>query len=165
VTLADEAVLNLEAPDVPQMKKTPDSVDRHVGARLRMQRLFRGMSQEKLGVTLGVTFQQIQKYEKGVNRIGASRLQQLARALEVSPAFFFEGVAASDAALSDATRLRDGSDYLDFLATAEGLQLNRAFSLIRDPKVRKRILDLITSLAQEPNGDQPARNGYDGPMS
>jgi transcriptional regulator with XRE-family HTH domain len=132
------------------MRKAPNPIDSHVGARLRMRRVLIGMSQEKLGDALEITFQQIQKYEKGVNRIGASRLQQLARVLGVSPAFFFEGAPASEAVPHNLSEPQSASYVVDFLSTAEGLQLNRSFALIRDAKVRKRILDLVASLAQDP---------------
>jgi transcriptional regulator with XRE-family HTH domain len=129
------------------MAKTPNPIDKHVGARVRMRRLMVGMSQGRLGEALDVTFQQIQKYEKGANRIGASRLQQLARVLEVPPAFFFEG-APSFAPGKPAFAEQAASAYVvDFLSTSEGLQLNRAFVQIRDPKVRKRILDLVAALS------------------
>lgn len=132
------------------MNKSPNPIDKHVGARLRMRRMMVGMSQGKLGEALDVTFQQIQKYEKGTNRIGASRLQQLARVLEVPPAFFFEGAPASAEGGKVAFAEASGSSYVvDFLSTSEGLQLNRAFALIRDPKVRKKIIDLVVSLAKE----------------
>jgi transcriptional regulator with XRE-family HTH domain len=108
-----------------------------------------GMSQGKLGAALDVTFQQIQKYEKGTNRIGASRLQQLARVLDVPPAFFFEGAPVSDPGKPAFAEPDDSSYVVDFLSTSEGLQLNRAFAQIRDPKVRKRIIDLVVSLAKE----------------
>src|SRR5580698_6276938 len=123
-----------------------------------MRRVLLGMSQEKLGEALGLTFQQVQKYEKGTNRIGASRLQQISRTLNVPPAFFFDG-----APLSDDPALENGAAHLavaesasstfvlDFIATAEGLHLNKAFARIQDPKVRKRIIDLVASLA----GDDP----------
>jgi len=94
-----------------------------------------------------VTFQQIQKYEKGANRISASRLQQTARVLEVSPSYFFEGAPAQQ---TNATGLAEDSQQsfvVDFLATAEGVHLNRAFLRIADPKVRRRIVDLVVSLA------------------
>jgi transcriptional regulator with XRE-family HTH domain len=131
------------------MSKSPNPIDRHVGARLRMQRLLRGFSQTKLGEALEVTFQQIQKYEKGANRIGASRLQQLARVLEVTPAYFFEGAPQSDMAVGGVSETPDNGYVVDFLSTTEGLQLNRAFAQIRDPKVRKRIVELVNSLATE----------------
>jgi transcriptional regulator with XRE-family HTH domain len=116
-----------------------------------MRRLMVGLSQSKLADALDVTFQQVQKYEKGANRIGASRLQQLARVLEVPPSFFFEG-APSGAPPGAPTSLGFSEDpgntyVVDFLSTAEGLQLNRAFSQIKDPKLRKTVLDLVERIA------------------
>src|SRR5579863_6558240 len=131
------------------MIKAPNPIDKHVGARVRMRRLILGMSQGKLGEALDVTFQQIQKYEKGANRIGASRLQQLARVLDVAPAFFFEGAPSGDTPANGVYETPDNDYVVDFLSTNEGLQLNRAFAQIRDPKVRKRIVELVTSLASE----------------
>ena len=130
------------------MSKSPNPIDRHVGARLRMRRLLVGFSQTKLGQALDVTFQQIQKYEKGANRIGASRLQQLARVLDVAPAYFFEGAPQVGMAADGVAELPANDYVVDFLSTSEGLQLNRAFAQIRDAKVRKRIVELVTSLAQ-----------------
>jgi transcriptional regulator with XRE-family HTH domain len=133
------------------LKKAPDPIDRHVGSRVRMQRILMKMSQEKLGEALGITFQQVQKYEKGANRIGASRLQQISKTLKVPPSFFFEGAPAGGAsAQSDGFAEESSSQYVvEFLSTAEGLHLNRAFARIRDPKVRKRVLDLVTTLAEQ----------------
>jgi transcriptional regulator with XRE-family HTH domain len=121
-------------------------VDAYVGARLRMRRVMLGMSQGKLGQLLGVTFQQIQKYEKGSNRISASRLRQAAHALEVPVEYFYEG-APSPA--EGGGPPESGTEAFDvaFLATTEGFQLNRAFLRIRDPKVRRRIVELVVSLA------------------
>src|ERR1700735_1551385 len=102
------------------MIKAPNPIDKHVGARVRMRRLILGMSQGKLGEALDVTFQQVQKYEKGANRIGASRLQQLARVLDVPPSFFFDGAPAS-AAPGPGFNEDPGNAYVvDFLSTAEG---------------------------------------------
>ena len=129
------------------MIKIPNPIDKHVGARVRMRRLMVGMSQGKLGEALDVTFQQVQKYEKGANRIGASRLQQLARVLEVPPAFFFDGAPSGDGSSVGFAESNGSSHTADFVLTSEGLQLNRAFAAIRDPKVRKRILDLVESLS------------------
>ncbi len=101
-----------------------------------------GMSQEKLGDFLGLTFQQVQKYEKGVNRIGAGRLFEIARILGVPIDFFYDGVAAAI----------DGpaaAPVMEFVSSGEGLQLSLAFMKIKDPKVRKRVLDLVKSLANE----------------
>jgi len=120
-----------------------------------MRRILLGMSQEKLGEALDLTFQQVQKYEKGTNRIGASRLQQISKILNVSPGFFFEGAPALDGEASDSTQAEfaeedEGSTYIvDFLSTTEGVRLNKAFARIHNPKVRKRIIDLVTSLANE----------------
>lgn len=129
-----------------------------------MRRVMLGMSQEKLGEALGLTFQQVQKYEKGTNRIGASRLQQISRTLDVPPAFFFEGAPSFEAAVelepSRAGVAEDSkSTYVaDFLSTAEGLHLNMAFARIPDPKVRKRIIDLVSSLAGEEQNADPAQH-------
>ncbi len=132
------------------MKKTPDPIDRHVGSRVRMQRVLMKMSQEKLGEALGLTFQQVQKYEKGTNRIGASRLQQISKTLNVPPSFFFEGAPTADGAPPLGFAEDSPSNYVvDFLSTAEGVHLNRAFAKIRDPKVRKRVIDLVTALADQ----------------
>ncbi len=112
-----------------------------------MRRLMVGLSQSKLAELLDVTFQQVQKYEKGANRIGASRLQLLARVLDVPPAFFFEGAPAS-AAPSPGFNEDPGNAYVvDFLSTSEGLQLNRAFSAIKDAKMRRSVLDLVEQIA------------------
>jgi transcriptional regulator with XRE-family HTH domain len=128
-------------------KKVPNPIDRHVGSRVRMRRMMLKMSQDKLGEALGLTFQQVQKYEKGTNRIGASRLQQIAQILQVPVAFFFEG-APNDAVrpVSNAT----SPDFVaDFLASAEGLALTKAFTRIKNPKLRRRIVDLVELIAGE----------------
>ncbi|WP_395666831.1 helix-turn-helix domain-containing protein [Methylocella sp.] len=144
-------------------KKVPNPIDRHVGSRVRMRRVILGMSQEKLGEALGLTFQQVQKYEKGANRIGASRLQQISRTLDVPPSFFFEGAPSfEESAPAASTRaVDDGSTYVaDFLSTAEGLHLNMAFARIQDPKIRKRIVDLVCALAgDEAQSDGEGRRG------
>ena len=146
------------------MKKTPDLIDRHVGTRVRMRRMLLKMSQEKLGEALGLTFQQIQKYEKGLNRIGASRLQQISKTLNVPPSFFFEGAptgVGAAAANGPAGLEEEGqSQYVvDFMSTAEGLHLNRSFARIRNPKVRRRLVELIASLAEADEGEDGAPGG------
>jgi len=117
-----------------------------------MRRIMLGMSQEKLGDALGLTFQQVQKYEKGINRIGASRLFELSRVLGVPVQFFYDdaplGTPAQAATPGFAERSPD-SHVFEFLSSREGLELNRAFSRITDPKVRKSVLDLVRSLADE----------------
>jgi transcriptional regulator with XRE-family HTH domain len=128
------------------MAKTPNPVDKHVGSRVRMRRVLVGLSQEKLGDSLGVTFQQVQKYEKGTNRIGASRLQQISKVLGVPVSFFFD--EAPDAGQrGEGFAESPSSDYVvDFLSTSEGIALNRAFLRVGDPKVRRRIVDLVAAL-------------------
>ena len=129
-------------------KKAPNPIDKHVGSRVRMRRMMLGMSQEKLGDALGLTFQQVQKYEKGVNRIGAGRLFEVARILNVPVDFFYEGLNAgspSAANESDAS----SPPVMEFVSSGEGLQLSLAFMKIKDAKVRKRVLDLVKSLADE----------------
>ncbi len=125
--------------------KKPNPIDIHVGGRVRLRRMMLGMSQEKLGEQLGITFQQIQKYEKGTNRIGASRLQNIASVLSVPVGFFFDGAPGHEEA--DANDSKSGSYVVDFLSSSEGLQLNRAFVRISDAKVRRRIVDLVRALA------------------
>ncbi|MEJ0093602.1 MAG: helix-turn-helix transcriptional regulator [Methylocella sp.] len=151
-----------------KVKKIPNPIDRHVGSRVRMRRVILGMSQEKLGEALGLTFQQVQKYEKGANRIGASRLQQISRTLDVPPAFFFEGapsfeIAGSNAPSHNGVAEDSHSTYVaDFLSTAEGLHLNMAFARIHDVKIRKRIIDLVSALAGEEAGvEMTARHAVD----
>jgi transcriptional regulator with XRE-family HTH domain len=139
------------------VKKTPDPIDRHVGSRVRMQRVLMKMSQERLGESLGLTFQQVQKYEKGTNRIGASRLQQISKTLNVPPSFFFEGAPTSMDSSAPGFAEESSSQFVvDFLSTSEGLHLNRAFARIRDAKVRKRIIDLVTALADQDEHLAPA---------
>jgi transcriptional regulator with XRE-family HTH domain len=124
-----------------------------------MRRVMLGMSQEKLGESLGLTFQQVQKYEKGTNRIGASRLQQISRTLDVPPAFFFEGAPMLDSVpRAEGSPIgvaeKPTSSYIsDFLSTSEGLHLNMAFARIQDVRVRKRIIDLVVALAE---GEPPS---------
>jgi transcriptional regulator with XRE-family HTH domain len=126
------------------VNKKANPIDAQVGSRVRIRRMLIGMSQEKLGDLLGLTFQQVQKYEKGVNRIGAGRLFEIARILGVPIDFFYDGVAAPTEGLVDAT-----PPVMEFMSSGEGLQLSLAFMKIKDPKVRKRVLDLVKSLAEE----------------
>ena len=129
------------------MSKSPDPVDLHVGARLRYRRMLLGMSQETLAGRLGLTFQQIQKYEKGQNRVGASRLWRLAQALDAPVGYFFEDLPdpPGDAAGGDPRPL-------DFVSTPEGLHLNLAFERIGDGATRRRVVDLVRALAGEGGG-------------
>ena len=132
------------------MKKSPNPVDKHVGCRIRTRRLLIGMSQEKLGEGLGgITFQQIQKYEKGTNRISASRLQQASRVLGVPVEYFYEGGPQIE---GTQTGYAEGAtDHVsDLLMTHEGIQLLKAFMRIKDPAVRRRVIGLIDALGEKP---------------
>ncbi len=123
-------------------------VDSHVGSRVRLRRMLLGMSQEKLGESLGLTFQQVQKYEKGVNRIGASRLFDLAHVLGVPVQFFYDELGGADAVNAHGFAERPAETYVvDFLGSRDGLELNKAFVRITDPKVRRSVIDLVRSLA------------------
>jgi transcriptional regulator with XRE-family HTH domain len=128
--------------------KKPNPVDQHVGSRVRLRRMLLGMSQERLGESMGLTFQQVQKYEKGVNRIGASRLFQISKILDVPVQFFFEEAPHSgDGAQQRGLAESDSEAFiLEFLNSREGLELNRAFVKIGDPKVRKSVVDLVRAL-------------------
>lgn len=131
-------------------KKKPNPIDIHVGSRIRLRRTMLGMSQEKLGDSLGITFQQIQKYEKGTNRVGASRLQNISGILNVPVSFFFEDAPGETAGGASGMAEASSSNYVvDFLSSSEGLQLNRAFVKINDPKVRRKLVDLVKALAAE----------------
>jgi len=132
------------------MPKSPNPIDKHVGARLRLRRLLVGLSQEKLGDALGVTFQQIQKYEKGANRIGASRLQLAATILDVPVNFFFDGSSA-DADAAPGFAEAPAQDYIADTADGdEGRQLMSAFRRIRTPHLRRKVLDLVEAMAASP---------------
>ena len=132
----------------------PSPIDVHVGSRIRLRRTLLGMSQERLGESLGLTFQQVQKYERGVNRVGASRLFDLSRVLDVPISFFFDDMPDSLAANFGGTPSRrmstmsDSQDPFgdDTLSRRETLELVRAYYRITDPAVRKRVFDLIKSM-------------------
>ena len=132
-------------------KKAPNPTDKHVGARVRMRRMMLGMSQEKLGDALGLTFQQVQKYEKGANRIGASRLQQIAHILQVPVSFFFEGApnAPGHQPIEGMGEAPSPAYVSDFLATSDGLALTKAFMRIKDPKLRRRLVDLVEQMVAD----------------
>jgi transcriptional regulator with XRE-family HTH domain len=126
------------------MKKSPNSIDIHVGCRVRLLRRRLGVSQQKLADAVGVTFQQMQKYEKGINQIRSSRLHQIAKTLQVPPASLFEGVPRRSArrstqATASPTRL------FKFIATSDGLAMAKAFMRL-DAKLRRRILDLVQAI-------------------
>ncbi|MFS8054893.1 MULTISPECIES: helix-turn-helix domain-containing protein [Rhizobium] len=126
-------------------KKDPSPIDVEVGRRIRMRRRILGMSQTTLAEGLNVTFQQVQKYEKGKNRVGASRLQSVADCLDVPVSFFFEGVSASSENTGEEI-FSGGGDLAGFLASGEGLELNRAFAKIKDARTRLKIIGLVKAL-------------------
>jgi transcriptional regulator with XRE-family HTH domain len=135
----------------------PNPVDVHVGSRVRLRRTLLGLSQEKLGDALGLTFQQVQKYERGANRIGASRLFDLSRVLDVPVSFFFDDMAEDaterkPAVDIDIDEMSQGGFNVDPMARRETLELVRAYYRIKDPLVRKRVFELAKALANV-NGD------------
>src|SRR5205823_3829121 len=137
----------------PARKRSPNAIDIHVGSRIRLRRTLLGMSQGKLGDAIGLTFQQVQKYERGANRVGSSRLFDLARVLDVPLSYFFGEMSASTSARSPAL-LRGKAEQKplafqpDPLAKRETLELVRAYYHITDSRVRKRVLELTKSLAK-----------------
>ncbi|MBI3453577.1 MAG: helix-turn-helix transcriptional regulator [Rhodospirillales bacterium] len=145
-------------PPIPRRRgrsRTPDGrphpVDVHVGQRIRLRRTLLGWSQEKLGRTLGLTFQQVQKYERGANRVGASRLYELSRILEVPVAYFFEDIGADAMIRSSpqpAAKTADG-EGIGAMARRETLELMRAYYRIPDPKVRRQVFEMTKALARE----------------
>jgi transcriptional regulator with XRE-family HTH domain len=141
---------------VEKSSRRPNPIDAHVGSRVRLRRVLLGMSQERLAEQLGLTFQQVQKYEKGINRIGASRLFDLAHVLGVPIQFFYEKAPAAEGAgepsAGFAEQMTEGY-IVDFLNSREGLELNKAFVRITDPKVRRAIVELVRSLASEENAN------------
>lgn len=130
-------------------KKTPNPIDKHVGSRVRMRRMMLSMSQEKLGDALGLTFQQVQKYEKGTNRIGASRLQQISGILSVPVSFFFEGAPHGGGHVAGMGEAPSPAYVSDFLATSDGLALTKAFMRIKSAKLRRRIVDLVEQISDD----------------
>jgi transcriptional regulator with XRE-family HTH domain len=127
-------------------ERHPNPVDLHVGARIRMRRKILGVSQERLAEDLGLTFQQIQKYERGANRVSASKLYEIAKSLQSSVAYFFEGLADT----TGESMAEGGEPFVhDFLMTSEGLELAALFPRITRSKVRRRILELVRSMAEE----------------
>ena len=141
--------------------RKPNPMDIHVGSRVRLRRMVIGMSQEKLGEKMSLTFQQIQKYEKGTNRIGASRLFQLSQIMDVPVQFFFEDAPIAytnrSSALAGFAESKTEAFLLDFLNSRDGLELNRAFVKITDSKVRKRVVELVRALSEDTvTADLPA---------
>jgi transcriptional regulator with XRE-family HTH domain len=140
-------VIQSDTEEKSMSTKAPNPVDKYVGSRIRMRRIMLGMSQEKLGEALSLTFQQVQKYEKGTNRVGASRLQQIAEILQVPVSFLFEGGPGASITVDGLSEAASPAYVSDFLATSEGLALTRAFTQITDAKLRRSIVDLVERIA------------------
>jgi transcriptional regulator with XRE-family HTH domain len=125
--------------------KSADPIDRHVGARIRMQRMVSGFSQTELGNAVGVTFQQVQKYEKGANRVGAGRLQQIANVLKVRPDFFFEETSTK---VVGSSGFRETAIIEDFISSRDGIALSKAFTNISNTKMRRSIVALVEQISK-----------------
>jgi transcriptional regulator with XRE-family HTH domain len=128
-------------------KKLPNLIDEHVGGRVRMRRMTLGISQEKLADALGITFQQVQKYEKGANRISASRLHHISHVLQVSVPFFFEGAPQAPGHHEDIGAAPSPAYVTEFLASSDGLALVKAFTQIKQPRLRRSIVDVVENIA------------------
>jgi transcriptional regulator with XRE-family HTH domain len=130
------------------LDRAPNPVDRHVGLRIRLRRKELGISQERLAEAIGLTFQQIQKYERAANRVSASKLFEMARALSTNIAYFYEGLSDQPAPVGE-DKPRDAVQ--EFLLTPEGIELATMFPQIPRGRVRRRILDLVRALASQPD--------------
>ena len=130
---------------VADFDRGPNPIDRHVGLRIRMRRKELGVSQEKLAESIGLTFQQVQKYERAANRVSASKLWEMARALNTSVAYFYEGLGGETSPGSNLPK----EEVQDFLLTAEGMELAAAFPRISEPRVRRKILELVRAMGSD----------------
>ena len=135
-------------------EKSPNPVDLYVGGRIRMRRRSLGVSQEKLADELGLTFQQVQKYERGANRVSASKLYEIARSLQTPVAFFFEGL--NDPTTASAYDAAPDAFVHEFLMTNEGLELAAVFPKVKKSRLLRRILDLVRTMAEEDDALEPA---------
>jgi transcriptional regulator with XRE-family HTH domain len=135
--------------DLAELERAPNPVDLHVGARIRMRRKLLGVSQEKLAEQLGLTFQQVQKYERGANRVSASKLYEIAKALQTSVSYFFDGLAETGGDARSGA-LEGGSEFMhELVMTPEGLELAALFPKLKRGRVRRRVLDLVKALAED----------------
>jgi transcriptional regulator with XRE-family HTH domain len=152
--------MSREIPDeVAAGEAAAHPVDRHVGLRIRLRRKEIGLSQEKLGEALGITFQQVQKYERGANRISASKLWETARALRVPVAHFYEGLAEPDEPIASNLPL----DAQDFLLTPEGLELAASFLKLPSGRIRRKFVELVRAVSAPDGDDGGSRIGYSAP--
>ncbi|MFT4074829.1 MAG: helix-turn-helix domain-containing protein [Asticcacaulis sp.] len=134
--------------EISKAERGPNPVDLHVGARVRMRRKFLGMSQESLAEVIELTFQQVQKYERGSNRISASKLYEIAKALKAPIAYFFEGYGENEA-VEGFSESESEQFVHGFLMTTEGIELAEAFPRVKNAKLRRRILELVRTLGEE----------------
>lgn len=142
---------------------SPHPVDVHVGRRLRLKRTILGMSQDRVGKEIGVTFQQIQKYERGINRMGASRLYDFARVLGVPVSYFFEGYgdyAMEEGGAYQLAEPESGAFEHEKVSNRETLEVMRAYARIKSPAVRKRIIELIKAMANDGDDEKPAKKKH-----
>lgn len=130
-----------------ELGRAPNPIDRHVGLRIRLRRRELGVSQERLADSIGLTFQQVQKYERAANRVSASKLWEMAKALQTSITYFYEGLG--EAIIPPAAEGVETSDIQQFLMTPEGMELAALFPQIRRARVRRRLLDLVRAMAEE----------------
>lgn len=136
-----------------ELDRAPNPIDRHVGLRIRLRRKELGVSQERLADSIGLTFQQVQKYERAANRVSASKLWEMARVLKTSISYFYEGLG--DPSASEPPKNADDRQSVhEFLLTPEGLELASAFPRIKRARVRRRILELTRALAEEGEGEE-----------
>jgi transcriptional regulator with XRE-family HTH domain len=131
------------------MRKAPNPIDCYVGSRIRAKRNDAGLSQEALAAQLGLTFQQIQKYEKGANRVSASRLQLIATLLKTPISYFFDGASTESVALADAIPMEQTAEVSQFMTTSDGVRLVKALLGIANSKTRRRVIDLVEALADQ----------------
>jgi transcriptional regulator with XRE-family HTH domain len=135
--------------DLAELERAPNPVDLHVGARIRMRRKLLAVSQERLAEQLGLTFQQVQKYERGANRVSASKLYEIARALQTSVAYFFEGLADTQGSANSGA-VDGAAEFMhELVMTPEGLELAALFPKLKRGRIRRRVLDLVKALAED----------------
>jgi transcriptional regulator with XRE-family HTH domain len=131
------------------VQRATNPIDKYVGSRVRMRRMMLGMSQSTLGDGLGISFQQVQKYEKGTNRMGASRLQHISHILQIPVPFFFEDAPHLPGQPKGIGEAPSPAYVFEFLATSDGLTLTKAFTRIKDPGLRRRIVELVEQIARD----------------
>lgn len=127
----------------------PNPIDLHVGSRIRLRRKVLGVSQESLAADLGLTFQQVQKYERGANRVSASKLYEIARSLQTTTSYFFEGYNDPEGSGVNAGEQVEEKAAVDFLMTPEGIEMAALFPKITTGKIRRKILDLVRALSED----------------